>query len=122
MSVFDQSFNKPSGCFGILNDDLQSPIPAVQNPLEDTMGNTGADDRQKMQEVDDMLSHAMKALTFNERQEQQEILHGVHRNVDEEESFVDASLQQLDGQLERTKSGSVYETAEQMDPAYVRSK
>lgn len=129
MSVFDQDFNQGCfynslGYFGISNgnEHRKSPISAVQNPLEDEMDNARPEDRKKMREVDDMLSHAMDALTFEERQEQQEILHGVHQEVDEKETFMDASLQQLERQLERTKSGSVYEMAEQMDPSYVCSK
>ena len=122
MSVFDQSFNQSSGCFGICNGkgDRQSPIPGLQNPLEDDLKTS--EDRQKKREIDAMLSQALSGLTFEERQEQQEILHGVDRKVAEEDTFIEASLQQLESCLERIKSRSVYEMAEQMDPAYVKAR
>lgn len=79
-------------------------------------------DRQKKQQIDDMLSKAMSGLSFDERQEQLEILHGVKPKVIEQEAFIDASLQQLESQLSRIKSGSVYEIAEQMDRTYVKNR
>jgi len=123
MSVFDQSFSKPSNCFGVCKetDNRQSSIPNLPNRLEDDLQT--AEDLEKKHEIDVMLSHAMKSLTFEERQEQQEILHGVANKGAEEETFIDASLEQLDLQLAQIKTrSSVYEMAEQMNPSYVKAR
>lgn len=124
MSVFDQSFNnnQPS-CFGIRNGDRQSPISSLRRRLEDDDDDLRtSEDRQKKQEIEDMLAQAMKVLTFQEQQEQQEILHGVDQKIEEEETFISVSLHKLESHLEQIKSNSVYEMAERMDPAFVRAK
>lgn len=128
MSVFDdQALHQQSGCLGICNGngDRQFPISDLQNNNRLIDGGdyliTAADHRKK-REIDNMLSQAMESLTFEERQEQQEILHGVDQKVAEEENFIEASLQQLEIQLGKIKSRSVYALAEQMDPEYVRAR
>lgn len=122
MSVFDKAFgNRPSGYFGICNEtgDRQSSI-LQHHRLEDELKTPA--DRQKKKEIDEILSEAMMGLTFEERQEQQEIIHGVDRKITEEETFIATSLQQMDAQLAQIKRHSAYELAEQMDPLYVRDR
>lgn len=75
MSVFDQAFSKASGCFGICNETGNRQSPVLQHRLEDNLKTPA--DREKKKEIDNMLSQAMMDLTFEERQEQLEILHGV---------------------------------------------
>ena len=79
-------------------------------------------DRQNKQHVDDMLAKAMSGLSFEDREEQLEILHGVKPKATEDEAFVDAKLQDLESLLSRIKRGSVYEIAEQMDPTYMKAR
>ncbi|KAL3930106.1 MAG: hypothetical protein SGBAC_011907, partial [Bacillariaceae sp.] len=79
-------------------------------------------DNEKNQEMDVMLSQAFNRLTFDQRQEQQDLLHGVDNELTEGEDFVDNSLQHLDNYLMCMKNGSVYETAEKMDPEFVGSR
>ena len=69
-----------------------------------------------------MLSEAMKNLTFEEREKQQEALHGVDEDLAEEEKVIENALADLEHTLSRTKRGSLYETAEVVDPSYVRDR
>ena len=96
------------------------PVPSSQNRLNEDMMTSA--DLQKKQEIDDMLSQAMTALSFQERQKQQESLHGVDQAIAEEDTFIESSLQQLENHLSKIKSRTVYQMAEQMDPAYVRAR
>jgi len=80
------------------------------------------EDEHRKQEIDAVLSEAMNNLTFEERQEQQDILHGVDNEIKEETAFVDKALRELDAHLIREKAGSVYEIAQRMNPAYVNSR
>ena len=57
------------------------------------------EEKKTKQEIDTMLSEAMSALTFEERQKQQEVLHGVDMDIAEEATFIDAALQELDEHL-----------------------
>ncbi|CAJ1923671.1 unnamed protein product [Cylindrotheca closterium] len=123
MSVFDHSFNNSSSCFGICNERgirIANDAPDQQD-LQQANSLTGMD-RQKKQEIDKLLAEAMNALTFEERQEQQEILHGVEASIAEEATFIEASLKDLESHLASTKSGSVYEMAEAMDYGYVSAR
>ena len=121
MSAFDKYFSRPSGCSAIGSEKGESQS-SQQNRLDgQLLANTSADG-QKLQEIDDMLSHAMKALTFEKQREQLEIIHGVGKKVTEEETFIEESFQQLESHLAKIKSRSMYEIAEQMDPVYVRAR
>jgi len=80
------------------------------------------EDKKEKQEIDALLSEAMNTLTFEERQEQLETLHGVDEDIAEEEDLIENALQDLDDHLLCQKGGSAYEIAEQMDPAYVNSR
>lgn len=138
MSIFDQSFHNRSGWCGSINNHNNDNngdcggLPAVFAPQHHRGNNNNNNeidddlmtpaDRQKKREIDNILSQAMKGLSFEERQEQQEILHGVDQKIAEEETFIEASLQQLEFHLAKIKSHSVYEVAERMDPNYVRAR
>ncbi|CAJ1952059.1 unnamed protein product [Cylindrotheca closterium] len=115
MSSFRQSFDNPT-CFCIGNERTVSPghrkLPQGDDGLT-------TEDRQKTKEIDDLLSLALKGLSFKERQEQQDILHGVAGAIAEEATFIEASLQELESHLSNIKNGSVYEMAENVDPDYV---
>ncbi|CAJ1945918.1 unnamed protein product [Cylindrotheca closterium] len=123
MSSFDRSVHKSSSCFaGICrnnNDDASLIADRQLSPVDD--GLTPAV-RQKKKEIDDLLIKALNGLTFEERQEQQEILHGVEATIAEEATFMEASRTELESHLERIKRDTVYELAEKMDPNYVRAR
>jgi len=80
------------------------------------------EDKKKKQEIDTLLSEAMNNLTFEEREKQQEILHGVDRELVEEARMIEDALAELHSYLELIKNGSVYETAERIDPNYVHAR
>lgn len=122
MSIFDQAFNTPS-CFSICNEKGVSTNAVVRRILQQEDGHlwtTGC--RQKKKEIDDLLSEALNGLSFEERQEQQEILHGVAARIAEEANFIEDLLHELDAHLEDIKKNSVYGIAEHMDPSYVRAR
>ena len=135
MTILDQSFDNSAGCFGMCSDDTgmvfnkhefmnnhlsrhyhRQPSLMAQNGL------TSTDHQQMTKEVDTMLSQAMNHLTFEERQEQQEVLHGVDTKVSEDTALIEAGLRELDDHLTNSKKGTVYELAETMDPDYVSSR
>ncbi|KAL3942743.1 MAG: hypothetical protein SGBAC_003118 [Bacillariaceae sp.] len=73
--------------------------------------------------MDALLVEAMNNLTFEERQEQQEVLHGVDDTIEEDAHFTEQALKSLDDHLLRQKYlGSMYGVAESMDPEYVRAR
>eukprot|EP00526_Cylindrotheca_closterium_P010563 CAMPEP_0113632328 /NCGR_PEP_ID=MMETSP0017_2-20120614/16802_1 /TAXON_ID=2856 /ORGANISM="Cylindrotheca closterium" /LENGTH=396 /DNA_ID=CAMNT_0000542877 /DNA_START=56 /DNA_END=1243 /DNA_ORIENTATION=+ /assembly_acc=CAM_ASM_000147 len=80
------------------------------------------EDEQETQEIHSLLSEAMNTLTFEERQEQQEVLHGVDRDIGEEAIFIDKALRELDEHLILIRNGTVYELAETMNAGYVGAR
>ncbi|KAL3934469.1 MAG: hypothetical protein SGBAC_009827, partial [Bacillariaceae sp.] len=80
---------------------------------------TAANLKRRKQDMDELLSEAMNALTFEERKEQEDTLHGVAQDIAEEASFIDNALKELESHLVRQKAGSVYETAETMSSDHV---
>ena len=58
----------------------------------------------------------MNELTFKEREEHKALLHGVEDMTADESTFIDGALEDLDKLLQNTKRGTVYETAEQLEP------
>mmetsp|Transcript_17683 Transcript_17683/g.43592 ORF Transcript_17683/g.43592 Transcript_17683/m.43592 type:complete len:575 (-) Transcript_17683:176-1900(-) len=126
MSVLDQSFQEKQGCFGFGTGSSSEPskfdFVRKTTANEDAAGLLSNQDQRKKQEIEDMLSDALNKLTFEERQEQQEVLHGVDGKIREEATFVKNSLKDLDNFLNRTKRGSVYEIAESMNAGYVGAK
>lgn len=126
-TIFDKPFNNNPSCLGICTGDESGisrnlgsvnlqPFASVSQDV------TSAVDQQKTKEVDDLLSQSIFSLTFEERQEQQEVLHGVDNQNPEDPALIEAGLQELDHQLMSSKRGTIYELAESMDPSYVHSK
>ncbi|CAJ1954052.1 unnamed protein product [Cylindrotheca closterium] len=134
MSIFDQSFGQQSSnCFGIYHpsDDNASRITVTASPThpkrlvlphDDEALLLEKEDQQKKKEIDDLLSQAMSGLTFKEREETQEVIHGVANEIVEDASLLDTCLVQLDGHLAGIKRGNIYEMAESMSPQYVSSR
>lgn len=81
-----------------------------------------SEDRQKREEIDSLLSDAMKTLTFEEQQEQLELLHGVALQITEEPAVMDNALQDLDFCLKAIKENTAYETAENKSNKYVSDR
>lgn len=127
MSTFvDETLHQPSCFVQFCNHGAGSTIhnrPAVAQSRihHDHHSPIAADEKDKHQELDALLSQAMNALTFEERQKQQEIVHGVDQTV-EDAAFTDFALQELDHHLSCIKEGSTYEMAERMDPKYVHDR
>lgn len=121
MSALDQPHQEFQGCFGFCTDTEPSYFDFLRKNQgnEDVLSNH---DQQKKQEIDDMLSDALNNLTFEERQEQQEVLHGVNDKIRDEAAFIEQSLHDLDDFLNRAKGGSVYEIAESMNAGYVSAR
>ena len=121
MSVFDQQLSNTTGCFGF-GFSSEDPNNDVLKQPNRRQGILSREDERKKKEVDDLLSDAMNELTFEERQRQQEVLHGVDEKIAEEATFIHTTLQELDNHLMRIKRGSAFETAERMDLAYVSAR
>ncbi|CAJ1965483.1 unnamed protein product [Cylindrotheca closterium] len=125
MSILNQSFNQQDSCFGFCND---APVTNDSRPFHHMLKQMPKEDalpakvKQEKQEMDNLLSQALTKLTFEEREEHQEVIHGVKDTNIEDESLLYPALQELESHLTNTKSDSVYEIAERMDPAYVRAR
>ncbi|KAL3937907.1 MAG: hypothetical protein SGBAC_007072 [Bacillariaceae sp.] len=61
----------------------------------------------------------MNSLSYEEREEQEESLHGVAKDISEEANVIENALKELDSHLVRQKAGTAYETAEIMSANYV---
>jgi len=120
MSIFDQQPSNMRGCFGfsVREEDSYHDLLKQQHSLNSLT----REDEEKKKEVDDLLSEAFNELTFEERQRQQEVLHGVDDNIAVEATCINSALQELDNHLLRIKRGSAYEIAERMDPEYVSAR
>mmetsp|Transcript_17718 Transcript_17718/g.43705 ORF Transcript_17718/g.43705 Transcript_17718/m.43705 type:complete len:214 (+) Transcript_17718:99-740(+) len=116
MSLLNQPFEQRSNCLGFRLGTLESRHDNFR--IESL---TKEDDR-KTKENDALLIEALNGLTFEERQEQQEIVHGVDDMDADESMFIDSALKDLDEALLRTKQGTVYETAEVLNPEYVSAR
>ena len=120
MSVLNEAFYEPRCFFGVCSDGFaasiqnEHTIPQVEVP--------DAQERKGKEELDALLSQAMTQLTFQERQEQLEIVHGVDQVV-EDDAFIDSALQDLEQQLSSCdKTERMYEVAERLNPEYVRDR
>eukprot|EP00980_Cylindrotheca_fusiformis_P011287 scaffold2598_cov136-Cylindrotheca_fusiformis.AAC.2 len=82
----------------------------------------GITKRQGRAELDATIAHSMSRLSFGERQQAQEDLHGVSDSIEEDETQIDAWLEELDLHLKSIKQGSVYETAEAKESSYVEDR
>eukprot|EP00526_Cylindrotheca_closterium_P022697 CAMPEP_0113614132 /NCGR_PEP_ID=MMETSP0017_2-20120614/7003_1 /TAXON_ID=2856 /ORGANISM="Cylindrotheca closterium" /LENGTH=182 /DNA_ID=CAMNT_0000523279 /DNA_START=151 /DNA_END=700 /DNA_ORIENTATION=+ /assembly_acc=CAM_ASM_000147 len=129
MSLLNQPFktNNP-GLLSCCNPPQMLPFQQQQQQQQQNRQQNVQDelltgqDKQKKQEVDALLSEAMNNLTFQEREEQQEFLHGVDKDIAEEKDLIDNALHDLDAHLMRIKNGSVYELAETMNAGYVGAR
>eukprot|EP00980_Cylindrotheca_fusiformis_P018208 scaffold5901_cov116-Cylindrotheca_fusiformis.AAC.1 len=77
-------------------------------------------DQDAKEEVDLLLAESMAALSFQERQLEQEELHGVRPQLSEDTEMIQRLANELDIQLNRLKAGTAYEAAESTDLAYVK--
>ncbi|CAJ1969512.1 unnamed protein product [Cylindrotheca closterium] len=111
MSILSQPCKQRSNCLGI---GLATP--------QESRNYLTKDDEHKTREIDAMLVEALNGLTFEERQEQQEIVHGVDEMTADESTFIESTLKDLDNILLRTKHGTLYETAESLNPEYVGAR
>ncbi|CAJ1932360.1 unnamed protein product [Cylindrotheca closterium] len=72
--------------------------------------------------TDELISQSMAQLSFQERQEEQEHLHGVASVGPEDPHQIDQLLQDQDDHLERLKQGTVFQEAEAMDPQFTNDR
>ncbi|CAJ1965489.1 unnamed protein product [Cylindrotheca closterium] len=122
MSIFDQPFNKTESCFGFYNGaPVPSNRPVPRNRPAHADGLT-EEVKHDIQEIDEILSEALTKLTFEEREEHQEVIHGVKDTTVDDEAILEPALQDLESHIENMKSDSVYEMAESIDPAYVSAR
>ncbi|CAJ1932780.1 unnamed protein product [Cylindrotheca closterium] len=123
MSYIDQSFNANQACIGFCDNRRKHSYQNTSYHSSDDGGMLLLEQNvQKKQDIDNLLSEALNALTFHEREEQQEVLHGVDKVIAEGDDFIANSLVDLDTDLMRIKAGSAYEIAERMDPTYATSR
>ncbi|CAJ1932776.1 unnamed protein product [Cylindrotheca closterium] len=117
MSVLDQSFVvKEASCFDC------NLYPSSPKHRQSDLAVMSNEDMLRKQEIDALLSEGMNALSFAEREEQQEVLHGVEKAIAEEDDFIETALKDLEEHLTRMKHGTVYEIAERMDSTYVHAR
>ena len=118
MSVLDQTYKRMPNCLGIRLEARKSSNDASEHHKI----SMSTEEQQRKQEMDSLLSQAFNEMSFQERQEHQEGLHGVEKEIAEESVFIDTSLRDLDNHLSLMKAGSTYEKAEQMNPDYVTAR
>jgi hypothetical protein len=123
VSNSDQEYKNRLKCSGLCNgseNDYKYEFLSQQY-AQHNQGALSREDEQKKQEMEALLSEAVKQLTFEERQRQQEALHGVEDETIEDEALINSALQELDSHLmHRGYNGrSAYEKAERMDSQYV---
>jgi len=72
--------------------------------------------------MDSLLAHALTSLSFDERQKQQEVLHGVATEIPENDAMLTEAFEALNCHLDKVKRGSAYETAESLNFSYVSDR
>ncbi|KAL3936496.1 MAG: hypothetical protein SGBAC_008198 [Bacillariaceae sp.] len=73
-------------------------------------------------DVEALLVQGMQSLTFGELQREQEDLHGVSNELQEDDVVIDGLRQSLREHLHRIKRGTAYETAEARNLSYVTQR
>jgi len=73
-------------------------------------------------ELDTILLQGMKDLSFDELQREQEEMHGVCNDFDEETQVMDDLIKSLKEHLSKVKRGTAYEAAEIINPSYASSR
>ena len=121
MGLLDKPIQSDSNCFGC--------SPSRPNTYQasfvqhDGSQSLYSSQKRTTHENDLLISEAMQRLTFQEREQQEEVLHGVDKDIPEGEEFMKNALQELESHLVQQKSlGSAYELAERMDPSYVHAR
>ncbi|CAJ1960440.1 unnamed protein product [Cylindrotheca closterium] len=121
VSNSDQDYRRRLTCSGICgrSEDYEYDFLSRQNTQSN--GTLTREDEEKKQEMETLVSEAMNQLSFDERQRQQEALHGVEEGIIEDEALISSALEELDSHLLRRSNTdrSAYEKAERMDPHYV---
>ena len=123
--MMNRSFSQRSGCVDVRDDERASShrLIAHQHPQIVGYESLASEDRMKKQEIDEMLAQAMHGLTVEERQHQQDILHGVDPRIQEDETTLNSLLQDLDHFLSlANERRMLYETAQGMSPEYVNAR
>lgn len=72
--------------------------------------------------MDSLLADALSSLSFDERQTQQELLHGVATEIPENEDMLSEAFGVLSFHLDKMKRGRAYETAESLNVSYVSDR
>ena len=123
--------NQQPACFSVCNmmsHHQQRASSRGGNPVNDSVsfnvnGLTSDKDQQAVKnEMDKLLAQAMTGLTFEERQQHQEILHGVDKRIAEEAPLIEKALEELDLHVLLIKERTKYQVAEKMDHGYVHAR
>ena len=109
-----------------LNDALEIFTPATRQPQHQQL----QEEQKKTKELDSLLAQSMVELSFQERQMQQEVLHGVASEVEEDEDKIQDWLRGLDQSLQqrmaRSNQGeskiSAIKYALETCPSYVQNR
>lgn len=113
MSKIDVAYHQ-SSCFGRI---------CTDNNSSGVYYHSREDEKNKSDHhLDEVLAQAMKHLSFDELQREQEELHGVAVGISEEHEAVEGLLMALENHLNRLKQGTKFETAQLMDSVYVSRK
>lgn len=119
MSAFNQPYSTGHSCFNIFKD-ASGPFYQAYGRHQE---NAESGDERKKQEIDQALADAVSKLSFKERQQHEEILHGVDQEISDEEAVLSKALHELDHQLSMSGTeGTVYNVAKRMNPEYVNAK
>lgn len=117
MSALDQPFQDISSCFSFR---IAPSSSSVTNGFQRNALTVAEQQQQK--EIDALLTDALNGLTFDERQEQQEVLHGVEAENSEDITFLNNALAALDANLAPKTRGTAFEIAEKQNPSYVNAR
>lgn len=125
VSSCDQEYNNRLNCFGRSGGrkNYKHKFLTLQNRNQSSKADpplTQKEIASKM-EIDGLLSEALNQLTFDERQRQLELLHGVEEEIIEDAEAIESALRELDEHITRDSSPA-YETAKEMDPQYVNAR
>lgn len=104
MSQIDVSYPQTQCCGGCIENER------IQHRLHE---------ERKTDQIDEVLTQAMKHLSFDELQREQEELHGITVSNSTEEEAIDGMLMALERILNRLKPGTKFESAQRIDSAYV---
>lgn len=72
--------------------------------------------------IDFMVAKEMASLSIQDREKVYSDIHGVSRTIDETPELISHSLQQLDFELSKLVDRAAYDSAKEMNPAYVKDE